>query len=79
MIRKTWRDCLYLNTPSCRANLISSPVNPEARGKLDDVTYRRARHVIEEIERTVKAAEALKRGAYEEFGKLMVDSHNSLR
>lgn len=49
------------------------------RGKLGDVTYRRARHVIEEIERTVQAAEALKRGAYEEFGKLMVQSHNSLR
>lgn len=46
---------------------------------MDDVTYRRARHVIEEIERTVQAAEALKRGAYKEFGKLMVESHNSLR
>lgn len=51
----------------------------EARDRLDDVTCRRARHVIEEIERTVQAAEALKRGAYKEFGKLMVESHNSLR
>ncbi|XP_076616766.1 galactokinase isoform X2 [Chaetodon auriga] len=51
----------------------------EARSRLDDVTYRRARHVIEEIDRTVQAAEALKRGAYKEFGKLMVESHNSLR
>ncbi|XP_008287582.1 galactokinase [Stegastes partitus] len=51
----------------------------EARSRMDDVTYRRARHVIEEIERTVQAAEALKRGAYKEFGKLMVESHNSLR
>ncbi|XP_038591940.1 galactokinase [Micropterus salmoides] len=51
----------------------------EARGTLDDVIYRRARHVIEEIDRTVQAAEALKRGAYKEFGKLMVESHNSLR
>ncbi|KAF1374305.1 hypothetical protein PFLUV_G00248620 [Perca fluviatilis] len=51
----------------------------EARDRLDDVTCRRARHVIEEIERTVRAAEALKRGAYKEFGKLMVESHNSLR
>lgn len=55
------------------------PLVSEARGRMDDVTYRRARHVIEEIERTVQAAEALKRGAYEEFGKLMVESHNSLR
>ncbi|XP_030019250.1 galactokinase [Sphaeramia orbicularis] len=51
----------------------------DARDKMDNVTYRRARHVIEEIERTAQAAEALKRGAYKEFGKLMVESHNSLR
>uniref|UniRef100_UPI0037E8EC68 galactokinase isoform X1 n=1 Tax=Semicossyphus pulcher TaxID=241346 RepID=UPI0037E8EC68 len=51
----------------------------EVKDRLNDVTYRRARHVIEEIERTVQAAEALKRGAYKEFGKLMVESHNSLR
>nr|XP_046256971.1 galactokinase-like [Scatophagus argus] len=51
----------------------------EMKDRLDDVTYRRARHVIEEIERTVRAAEALKRGAYKEFGKLMVESHGSLR
>ncbi|KAM3591939.1 uncharacterized protein V6R79_009769 [Siganus canaliculatus] len=50
-----------------------------ARDKLDDVTYRRARHVIEEIDRTARAAEALKKEAYEDFGKLMVESHNSLR
>lgn len=46
---------------------------------MDDVTYRRARHVLEEIERTTQAAGALKRGAYKEFGKLMVESHSSLR
>ncbi|KAF0024975.1 hypothetical protein F2P81_021856 [Scophthalmus maximus] len=51
----------------------------EARNRLDDITYRRARHVIEEIERTYQGTEALKRGAYKEFGKLMVESHNSLR
>ncbi|XP_068610707.1 galactokinase isoform X2 [Brachionichthys hirsutus] len=51
----------------------------EARDRLDDVTYRRARHVIEEIERTARAAKALEGGAYEEFGRLMVESHNSLR
>lgn len=51
----------------------------EAKARLDNVTYGRARHVVEEIERTVQAAEALKRGAYKEFGRLMVESHNSLR
>lgn len=51
----------------------------DAKDRLDIVTYRRVRHVIEEIERTAKAAEALKRGSYQEFGRLMVESHNSLR
>ncbi|CAB1311832.1 unnamed protein product [Coregonus sp. 'balchen'] len=51
----------------------------DAKSRLDDETYRRARHVIEEIARTAQAAEALKKGAYKEFGKLMVESHNSLR
>lgn len=51
----------------------------DAKDRLDSVTYRRVCHVIEETERTAKAAEALKSGAYQEFGKLMVESHNSLR
>lgn len=50
-----------------------------ARGGMDDVTYRRARHVIEEIERTAQAAGALRQEEYRTFGKLMVESHNSLR
>lgn len=51
----------------------------DARDKMDDVTFLRAHHVIKEIDRTVRAAEALQKGAYKEFGKLMVESHNSLR
>ncbi|KAK5876379.1 hypothetical protein CesoFtcFv8_025739 [Champsocephalus esox] len=51
----------------------------EASDRMDEVTVRRARHVIDEIERTVQAAEALRRGEYKEFGRLMVESHNSLR
>ncbi|MBN3306346.1 GALK1 Galactokinase, partial [Amia calva] len=50
-----------------------------AQGQLDKETYRRARHVIEEIGRTERAAAALREGRYHEFGELMVDSHNSLR
>ncbi|CAL8284396.1 unnamed protein product [Merluccius merluccius] len=51
----------------------------DARSRMDEVTYRRARHVIQEIQRTVRGSEFLKKGFYEEFGKLMVESHNSLR
>ncbi|KAL2077920.1 hypothetical protein ACEWY4_025605 [Coilia grayii] len=50
-----------------------------ARDGMDDITYRRARHVIEEIKRTSQAAEALRQEDYTEFGRLMVESHNSLR
>jgi len=50
-----------------------------ARSKMDDVLYRRARHVISENERTVRAAVALERGHWEELGRLMAASHDSLR
>lgn len=41
--------------------------------------FRRARHVVAEIRRTAQAAAALSRGDYRAFGRLMVESHNSLR
>ena len=47
--------------------------------KQDEVMYRRYRHVVTEIDRTTKAAEALKAQDYATFGKLMIESHNSLR
>ncbi len=46
---------------------------------LDAVTYRRARHVITENERTLRAAEAMRRGEAAELGCLMQQSHRSLR
>jgi galactokinase len=49
------------------------------RGRIDDVVYRRARHVITEIARTVAAAAALKRGDWPAVGDLMYASHASLR
>ncbi|XP_033112485.1 galactokinase-like [Anneissia japonica] len=48
------------------------------QNKLDDETFRRARHVISEIARTTDAADALARSDFSTFGKLMVQSHNSL-
>ena len=44
-----------------------------------DVTRRRARHVITEIDRCQSAVSALDNSQYTELGRLMVDSHNSLR
>ncbi|MCE5266785.1 MAG: galactokinase [Planctomycetaceae bacterium] len=46
---------------------------------LDEVTRRRARHVITENERTVRAAEVMRRGDAAELGRLMAESHRSLR
>jgi galactokinase len=47
--------------------------------ELDDVTRRRARHVISENERTLAAAEAMKAGDASRLGQLMNASHDSLR
>jgi galactokinase len=46
---------------------------------MDPVAARRCRHVVNETERTVQAADALRQGDAATFGKLMADSHASLR
>ena len=48
-------------------------------GGLDDVTRRRARHVVTENARTLAAADAFARGDAAEAGRLMDASHASLR
>jgi galactokinase len=50
-----------------------------ARGTLDDVAFRRARHVIRENARTLAAAEAMEGGDVAALGALMDESHVSLR
>ena len=45
----------------------------------DEVRVRRARHAVYENQRTVRAVAALKANDIEQFGKLMNDSHISLR
>jgi galactokinase len=49
------------------------------RDELPDVIYRRCRHVITENARVLSAAEALEVGDLNRFGKLMYESHHSLR
>src|SRR6185436_12657904 len=46
---------------------------------LDEVVYQRCRHVITENTRVLSAGDALERGDLERFGKLMGESHRSLR
>lgn len=49
------------------------------RRQLEPVEYRRAKHAISEIARTVKAAAAVKAADWPEVGHLMYASHDSLR
>jgi galactokinase len=57
--------------------------NPEqldqARAKMDPVVYRRGRHVISEIERTIHAAAGVRASNWPTVGQLMYASHASLR
>lgn len=51
----------------------------EKKDDLDEVTYNRAHHVVTEIARTLKTAEAMKKNAWQTVGELMYASHASLR
>jgi galactokinase len=50
-----------------------------ARGRMDDVAFRRASHVVEEIARPAKFAAALRALDLAAAGRLMGESHASLR
>lgn len=49
------------------------------KARLDDISYRRARHVVTENDRTERAAIALKNGDLAALGALMAQSHASMR
>jgi galactokinase len=67
----------YFNVPALRDVTIDQF---EARADgLDDVTMRRARHVITENARTLEAAEVMRGGDAVKMGKLMDASHVSMR
>jgi galactokinase len=66
-----------LGVPSLRDARIE--VLEQAHARMEDVVYRRARHVIGEIERTVQAAAAVRHSDWPTAGRLMYASHNSLR
>ncbi len=58
-------------------------VSPEdlesATSAMSEVTFRRSRHVVGEIARTIGAVDALKAGDFSSLGRLMYESHVSLR
>ncbi|MDP0492227.1 MAG: galactokinase [Verrucomicrobiota bacterium JB023] len=50
-----------------------------AKDKMNERVFRRSRHVVSEIARTVQAAEDFKKDEYADIGRLMKESHDSLR
>jgi galactokinase len=51
----------------------------QSRAKMDNTVYRRAKHVVGEIERTLHAAEGVRSSNWPTVGQLMYASHASLR
>jgi galactokinase len=68
-----------LDVPALRAASQEAVEAAAVDGRLAKPEYQRARHVTGEIRRTLEAAEALGNRDYETFGKLMIESHESLR
>lgn len=64
--KSTWRDVTTEDLES-------------AKDKMNEVVFRRARHVVTEIARTQQAALAISRGQTEDVGQMMDASHRSLR
>ena len=58
---------------------VNPPQLERARADFDPVVFRRARHVITEINRTLAVAEAINHGNWDRVGGLMEESHASLR
>lgn len=55
------------------------PMLETIKDQLDEVIYRRARHVITENERTLQAGEALNSRDWPTLGRLMAESHQSMQ
>ena len=52
---------------------------PRAERLLDEVDYRRLRHIVTEDERVLESVDALRAGDLVAFGRLMYASHDSMR
>jgi galactokinase len=66
-----------LGVPSLRD--VGNPALLAAKPKMEDVVFRRARHVLGEIGRTVEAANFVRASEWQQAGALMYASHRSLR
>ena len=76
--RKATEDGLNIIGKSSWRDVTTDDVEA-AKEQMGDVVYRRARHVVGEIQRTIDAAKALQHNDFETLGDLMYASHASLR
>ncbi len=67
----------FFNVPALRD--VTLPQLEAVKDMLDDVVYRRARHVVSENQRTLDAAVAMRAGDAVTLGQLMNASHVSMR
>lgn len=76
--RKATEDGLKIISKSSWRDVNSTDLEA-GKDKMGDVVYRRGRHVIGEIQRTIDASAALKASDFDTLGSLMYASHASLR
>ncbi|WP_025725298.1 galactokinase [Acholeplasma granularum] len=67
---------IYLISNLCE---LKPSILPQIKDLLDDVIFKRVRHVVTEQDRTIKASNALINHNLEMFGELMIQSHESLK
>lgn len=70
---------LFPDVKSLRYATMEHIETEDVKQNMDDVAYRRAKHVISENERTIEAKDALKTGNFVRMGELMNDSHTSMK
>ena len=68
-----------LGVPALRDVTIDDLEEARSSGKLDEVTFRRARHVVTENDRVQSVVAALRAGEMERIGPALAGSHASLR
>lgn len=67
----------HFNAPALRAVTLAELASEQAN--LSGLDYKRARHVLTENQRTLNALEALKANDVSQLGRLMNESHDSLK
>lgn len=72
-------ELLQVEAPGVKSLSDLNTTNLRVINQLPEPERRRARHVVTENQRTVQAAEALQRSDAGELGRLMTQSHKSLR